>query len=515
MNFKELKQAALHDELHRLQATLEDRPESAEIQSLLTDLQVHQIELELQNRELREAQRSLEQARDDYAGLYDSAPVGYVTLDRSGKIAKINLTGARMLGRERLHITDVPLSVFLQHSDAPRLFEHLRRVFQGDVGCSTELRITPHRHPPIAVRLESVPVASRGGTIVCQSAMIDVTERSRAEAALRESEDRYRTLFMHSPDAIVVARQVYVTLVNDAALRLFGADESRDLMGRPLRELFHTGFQRLDVGCDRDGRIQDRCSRLRECQIVRLDGYVTDVEALMTPISHRGTEAVHIILRDVSERKALEQEIIEVSTAERERIGSEIHDGVGQELTAISMLANSLERGLRRQGYGPEAETANRLVRQLQQALRDTRSLARGLLPVQITSEGLDDAISVLAERAQAWSGVQCEFHSLGDLGTLTEMAATQLYRIAQEALHNATKHAQANHVAVSLVGRDRAVVLSICDDGVGFDPSAPIKRGLGLHTMRYRAKLIGADLTIAAVARLGTRLECVWPDPS
>lgn len=512
VNLKKSSQSALYDRLEQLQRRLGSHPQGQDIQSLVADLQVHQIELELQNRELQDAQRRVEQSHDEYAQLYDFAPVGYMTLAPSGKILRINLTGARMLSRERLRIAGTPLSVFLQREDVPSFFKHLKNVFGKGGKCCAQVRITPRGQAPVDVRLESVAVTSRDGVIACQSAMIDITERIRAEAAIQTSEDRYRTLFMHSPDAIVVAEQGYVTLVNDAALRLFGARTSHALLGRPLQGLFLARYRRFDFPYTQHTHSPDQ--RPRESKIVRLDGAPVDVEMLTAPFSNRGTDAVHVILRDITERKALEQEVIEVSTAEQERIGREVHDGIGQELTGLSMLASGLEHRLRQQERWPEAQVANQLVHQLQHVLHEARALAHGLSLVQITPDDLPDAISVLVERAQASVGTPCRFRLFGDVGSLTEAAATQLYRIAQEAVHNATKHAQASRIVVRLVGTDHSVTLSVRDDGLGFNPLAPDNKGLGVHAMRYRAKVIDADLKITSSAEAGTTVECRWSGP-
>jgi len=188
-NFGKFSKSQLEYRLEALQTRLEGQPDSDEIRRLLLDLQVHRIELELQNRELREAQRELEQARDRYADLYDFAPVGYITLERTGKIVEINLTGATILGRERARIIGMPLSAFLPPIELPRLFEHLKSVFRESGKSATQLRIQPREGNPLDVVLESIAVGSADGSGFCRTAIVDITKRKQAEDALRRAHE--------------------------------------------------------------------------------------------------------------------------------------------------------------------------------------------------------------------------------------------------------------------------------------------------------------------------------------
>ncbi|MGA7965374.1 MAG: PAS domain-containing protein, partial [Gammaproteobacteria bacterium] len=188
-NFGKFSKSQLEYRLEALQTRLEGQPDSDEIRRLLLDLQVHRIELELQNRELREAQRELEQARDRYADLYDFAPVGYITLERTGKIVEINLTGATILGRERARIVGMPLSTFLPPVELPRLFEHLKSVFRESGKSTTQLRLQPREGDPLDVVLESIAVDSADGGGFCRTAIVDITKRKQAEDALRRAYD--------------------------------------------------------------------------------------------------------------------------------------------------------------------------------------------------------------------------------------------------------------------------------------------------------------------------------------
>lgn len=511
MNMKQRSPAWLDARLEALQTQLKSGSDLTEVQRLIADLQAHQIELEMQNRALKETQRSLQHARNDYAALYDFAPVGYLTLTRTGKIAGVNLTAARMLGEERPRLLGMPLSVCLRHDDVHLFFKHLRTLFREGGTQAARLQLKRRGRPALDVSLESVSTLGRDGAPICRSAMIDITDRARAEAALRESEDRYRHLFMHAPDAILVTRHGTVELANSAAVQLFGARQAHELLGQTVKALFHPDAPAPNdpFDCVSDGL--DAPSRPYESRIVRLDGKVVDVEVLAAPSSCRRSLSVHVILRDVTERKTLEQQIIAISTAEQERIGREIHDGIGQELTAVAMLANSLQRRLQRGALQPEAHAAEQLVQQLQQALRDAHSLSRGLCPLPIAPDDLPEAIAALVEGVKTSSGVDGRFHADARMHGLSDSASVQLYRIAQEALHNAARHAHATSIEAGLVRDGRSIRLWVRDDGVGFDAATRSGAGIGLHTMRYRAGVIGAELRVVSSPGRGTRVECTW----
>lgn len=511
-NLKILSQSDLHRRLEALQTRLGDHPQKDDIQRLLEDLQLHQIELELQNRELRDAHHALEQARDRYADLYDFAPVGYLTLDRKGKILEINLTGAHRLGIERSRILEMPFTAFLVAGESRRLFAHLQETFEQTGGYAAELKVRPRNGPPIDVRLQSRTMASADGDMVCRTAMIDVTDLKQAQQAAAEREAQYRAAIETTSDGFwAVDEQGRILAVNDAYIRRSGY--SRDeLLTMRIEDL--EAVESAQEVRAHSARVRRNRNDLFETHHRTKTGEIWPAEvnaAYWASASGR----IFAFVRDISERKELQAQIINVSAAEQERIGREIHDGIGQQLTALGMLATSLERRLYHEKRAAEAGAANELVQHLQQTLRDARALASGLSPIHIGPDELPDALSLLVERTQASSGISCRFDWDGPLGALDETVAVHLYRIVQEALHNATKHAHADRIDVVLRSADSGIVLSVHDDGIGIGSQNAGHGGLGLHIMEYRARLIGASLTVAAAPDGGTVVKCEWHRPT
>jgi len=181
-DYKELSEAELHKRLESEQAVLEQLPSDSEPRRLLHELQAHQIELEMQNRELREAQARIEQARDRYADLYDFAPVGYVSFDENGRIEGLNLPAAAILASERVRLIGQPFARWLERDGTTTFFNHLRRVFDEQNEVVAEVKLKGLAGETRTVRLQSQAISKEGGNAaVCHSALIDITDIKRLE----------------------------------------------------------------------------------------------------------------------------------------------------------------------------------------------------------------------------------------------------------------------------------------------------------------------------------------------
>ncbi len=185
VDLKKLSESELTEQLAESLEKLTDSRQKSELQYLAHNLQTHQIELEMQNRELREAQRELEESRNRYADLYDFAPIGYLTLNSKGNVTEINLTGARMLGTERTHIINQPMTRWLAPEYRLVFLNHLKKVLDEKNKVTVELKIKSRDNKEaLDIQLESTQLTGNDGVSRCHTVMIDIAERKKHEDEL-------------------------------------------------------------------------------------------------------------------------------------------------------------------------------------------------------------------------------------------------------------------------------------------------------------------------------------------
>lgn len=216
--------------------------------------------------------------------------------------------------------------------------------------------------------------------------------------------------------------------------------------------------------------------------------------------------------RDITARKELEQEILDISHREQRRLGSDLHDGLGQELTGLSLMMKGLEVQMAREN-SPYLPQVTKLSELIALTIQSTRSLARGLAPVNLEQGGLREALRQLAQRCTDLYNLNCTFDDSGaQLTALDEALATHVYRIAQETTTNAARHARARSIRIELRTTARRLYLSITDDGIGLETGLSRgKPGLGLKIMEYRARTIGGTINFETL-KTGTRVALSCP---
>jgi PAS domain S-box-containing protein len=234
------------------------------------------------------------------------------------------------------------------------------------------------------------------------------------------------------------------------------------------------------------------------------------------PVRDRSGKESHwlIIFRDITERKRLEKEILEISDQERRRLGQDLHDGLCQHLAGIELMSQVLEQKLSRRSKA-DSLRAGEIARHVREAISQTRSLARGLAPVTLESEGLTSALHELAANTERMFGISCRIDASPTGPTLQAAVSTHLYRIAQEAVSNAIKHGKAAQVIIHLSSAPEGTLLRVVDNGSGFSQPASSNRGMGLRIMQYRAGMIGATFSIEKDAAGGTVVYCSVPGPT
>jgi len=209
-------------------------------------------------------------------------------------------------------------------------------------------------------------------------------------------------------------------------------------------------------------------------------------------------------------RWALEKEVLEASEQERRRIGYDLHDGAGQLLTGTAFIAKVLEQQLNAKGMSEESRETSEIVGNINEAIDMIRRLSRGLYPVELEASGLYVAFKNLVESTESYYKIPCSLKFNKRIKIDDKSVATQLYLIAREAINNAAKHSKADMVKIAFTKSGNTVKLEIFDNGVGVPGQLIESGGMGMQTMRYRAGLIGATLSIRSTPK-GTRIKCVY----
>jgi PAS domain S-box-containing protein len=217
------------------------------------------------------------------------------------------------------------------------------------------------------------------------------------------------------------------------------------------------------------------------------------------------------LVTDITERKRLESQVLKAQEREQERIAHDLHDGLAQVLAAVSYRSDSLAEALAVQ-KSPEARQAAAIAKHLRDAVQQTRHLATSLHPVHPEPDGLRYALENLESFVRDCFKIDCRFHCPTPVPVNDPHVATHLFRIAQEAVQNATKHGRTSCIWIALRQTNHSLSLSVRDNGVGFSARAPKRNGLGLGSMQYRARHIGGTLSIRSLKGRGVTVTCRVP---
>jgi PAS domain S-box-containing protein len=354
-----------------------------------------------------------------------------------------------------------------------------------------------------------MPVVESGVVRSLTVAVTDVTERKRAESDLRMQARILET--MREGVVLINPANHAIRLTNPMFDRMFGYGH-QELLGRSIEPL----FSMLAIQRRRLARTGSETAEIVpvEFECARKDGSRFVAACALTPLSMDGAEHWLAVLNDVTERKQLEREIIEIANREQQRIGSDLHDGLGQDLTGIALMLKGVAAQLNKEGSAASRDVEE-VIGLVNNAIENTRTLARGLSPLGGSGRGsLGAAIQTLATRISERFGVQvdCDLDFEEPL-RLSETAAAHVYRIVQEALTNVVRHSGGTEVSIGLKTADAELHLRIDDNGHGFGQTPPDRpEGLGLKIMRYRAQMLGGDFHIDSAVNGGASVRCSCP---
>jgi PAS domain S-box-containing protein len=383
--------------------------------------------------------------------------------------------------------------------------DHVRTLLeqdvQGDFGFDFRIKRSDDQIRWIQTR--AFPVRNKAGEVYRVAGISeDVTQQKDAEEALRRTEARNEALVNALPDLIF-------RLSRDGVILDYRAKDHSELRFQPQEFL---GRKVWDLLPELEDRAKPAAEKALETDTVQIIEYPLEMSGQLREYEARfvrsGEDEVLAIIRDITEHKHLEREILDISSREQQRIGHDLHDGLSQQLAGIALLGKVLHQRLETKSL-PEAADAMRIVDLVKEAITQTRSLAHGLSPIQLDSQGLPDALEELALWVENLHSVDCRFRCDQEIRIDDLAAATNLYRIAQESVSNALKHGDPSYIEIELSSRNGLLTLTIRDNGTGLPEEANRGSGMGFHIMEYRARIIGASVEIKGSPGEGTVVTC------
>jgi PAS domain S-box-containing protein len=492
---------------------------SDEIKRLFYELQIHQIELEMQNDELHVALEELEVERNKFSVLFESAPVGYVVVTPEGVISDINQTGLQLLQKPKFGVQGKPFTTYIDADDINAFYTFLRKITRNAERQSCILKLKNATSFFIA-SIEGVgQTDSISATRKCYLTITDVTERFEIEQELKQASTRLELALSASNTGIwEINMQSGKVLLDDVCYTFFGfTPENFDGRFDSILELIHPDDReemarelRIALSRETNFNVEYRLMKPgKQMNYVLAKGHVVhDKEGQLRFVA---------TFTDITERKILEQETTllkeqqqkEITTATlqaeenlKKRISESLHDGVSQMLYAIKLnldQVKSYEEGTRKQ-----------ITHLLSQTIREVRNISFELAPAILVDFGLP---GTLREMAQRLSGNQLSVTtSISNIDkNLPLTVQTNIFRIVQELVNNSIIHGHATRIKIEL-NRDKSndqVVIVVTDNGVGFDviKESRLTNGSGLSSIRNRLSLYNGTLNIESAPEKGTTI--------
>jgi len=508
--------------------------------------------------------------RRRYSDFFQFSPVGYFTFDRSGVILEANSAGALLLGTDRNRLLNKLFSQFI-YPESEKVFElHCRRIFHSRTMQSCDLKLSNHHNSPIWVQLESLAFQNgRGDSEQFLTVAKEITNRKATEEALRETHDELeqrvaertaeleninrklrRQIFEceHAEAALSESEQKYSTMVEDALIGVyiikdgiveFANDKLADIYGYEKNELI--GMQSLVLVHPEDRALirEMRTKRLTgenvpseyEIRGLKKNGETIWVMRSFSLINFQDSPAISGIVSDVTKRREAEEalresgkelrilsnQLLSAEEKERKRIARELHDGIGQALSAIKFSVENSLRQLRNEADHSELKSLEAIIPLTQKTIEEVRGIVKDLRPSILDDLGILATINWFCREFQnVYTDIRIKPEIDIQEGDIPSLLKTVIYRILQEALNNVAKHSRADLVQLMLEKSGNRINLKIQDNGLGFDLAKTIsqktsQRGFGLASMRERAELSGAAFEIVSSVGQGTIIQMEW----
>lgn len=572
--------AVATDLRRRAEQRFDARPPAARVlpefdsQRLLHELEVHQIELEMQNAELRLARDEAEAVLEKYTDLYEFAPVGYFTLCPDGTIVMVNLTGSAMVGTNRSRLVGRPFSLLISAWLRPVFDVFLKQAFLEPTKRSMDFEI---QNAGLPTQLVNIEVQRSPDARECRVVLVDITERKRAEDTLRRNEVLFSTLIEQAPVGVyVVDAQFNLQQANPTAMEVFKGIEP--LIGRDFSEIIHvlwpkrvadqvvahfrhtlkTGEaysssefseRRRDNGEEETYEWQIQRVTLPAGEFAVVCFFLNITDRVRAAANRRHLESLTAsnlkLNQEIARRQAIEEalhsteqaqslllkqslhqqeqlrgmshQILQAQEDERRRISRELHDVIVQTLVGISVHVAAMAQGAEGIPRSLQLKIA-RTHRLVEKSVELVHRFARELRPTVLDDLGLIPALHAHLKNFMEDTGIRVSLKAFARIEKSPAAVRTAIYRVAQEALVNVARHAKASHVEVSIQNLKGTIRLEIIDNGEGFEfaatAGAKTNTRLGLLGMKERVEMIGGNFTVVSSPGNPTTVRVEIPPP-
>ncbi|GEM_PF-844102 len=461
--------------------TIHEGDMPAGVRGILTDI----TEKKLAEEKLRESE---ERFRD----IVENAEAGYFFIDTEGYYQSVNKAWLRMYGYSSAEeVIGKHFSITQVETDLEEAFQLGEQVLRGEPLNTNEFTRRCKDGSVGYHSFASRPVVREGKVVGIEGFMTDITERKRMEQRQCESEEKARVLLNAPIGAVLlIDSDGNILDANETVLRRTNRTMD-EVIGMSVSDLVPE-----EVALSRRAHIQQVIDSAKPARFVDFhDGIWNDI--MLYPIfdADGKVDKIAAFGYDITEKKTLEKEILNISEKERRRIGQELHDGLGQLLTGIAYITEVLKDKLAEKGYS-EVSDVKKISALIEDAIEQTRGLARGLYPVISEPSGIITALESMALRVERIFGISCRVERSGKIRISDNAVATNLFFIAQEAVNNAIKHGKAKKIRLCLNTGKSKITIAIHDDGTGYTQEKKEDAGMGLRIMRYRAEQIGAEFS-------------------
>ena len=476
---------------------------------LLTELEEARREiknLRSKARKYEKIEEALTHSGHFYQTLFENSGTATIVIEQDTTISMMNNDFSNFTGYSREEIIGHTWTKYVAEDDVDRLlhFHSVRRADPSAAPRNYEFKIKNKNGNLLHVFMT---IAMIPGTSQSIASMVDITARAKMEKALRDSEEKFRQLVESMNEGLGIQdRRGIITYVNDKVCKILQLPREQ-IIGRPS----------LDFISKRDMETWSRNIGNRDApesyEVTWMDKQGNSIYTLVSPRAVYDSQGHFMggfgVITDITAIKKLEKEVLDTSERERQKIGYELHDDLGQHLIGIDVMTKVLRDKLAPLSE-ENARYAGEINRLVKDAIEKTRHLARGLCPVYLASLGLETSLEELAGSTANIFNIECSFRCPRHIPIEDNSLATHLYYIAKESIHNAIEHGKSSKIVLELLNNKGIVSLSILDNGVGIKDTTKVG-GIGLRIMNYRARMIGASLRIESEPSGGTLVTCTF----